>query len=61
MNFPKVNKVFQRPCRSVLLPPQRFATNVLNYYDRSIFSRAGSLGIDSQAIRKNRLRVPELK
>ena len=35
LGFPQENKVFQRPCRSVLL---------VNYYDRSIFSMAGSLG-----------------
>ena len=34
--------VVQRPCRSVLLP-QCSATTVVNYYDRSIFSMAGSL------------------
>ena len=44
MNYPKENKVFQRPCHTVLLPPQCFATTVVNYYDRSIFSMVGSLG-----------------
>ena len=42
--FPKENKVFQRPGRSVLLQSWCFATTVVNYYDRSIFSMAGSLG-----------------
>ena len=45
MNFRKENKVFQRPCRSVLLPSYCFATTVVNYYDRSIFSMTGYLGL----------------
>ena len=44
MNFPQENKVFQRPRRSVLLPPYCLATTIVNYYDRSIFSMTGSFG-----------------
>ena len=44
MNLPQDNKVFQRPIRSALLPPWYFATAVVYYYDRSIFSVAESLG-----------------
>ena len=42
MNFPQENKVFQT-LLSVLLPWSCFAATVVNYYDRSIFSMAGSL------------------
>ena len=47
MNFPPGNKVFQRPCHSVLFyyHGSCFATTEVNYYDRSICSMAGSLGI----------------
>ena len=44
MNFPQENKVFQRPCRIVLLPSYFLATTVVNQYDRSIFNMVGSLG-----------------
>ena len=44
MKFPQENKLFQRPCRSVLLPSYFFATTVVNEYDRSTFNIPGSLG-----------------
>ena len=43
MNFAQENKVFQRPCRSGVLPPVVFTPTVVNYYDCSNFSMAGSL------------------
>ena len=42
-DFPLGNQVFQRPCRSVLLPSYCFTTIVVNEYDRSIFNMIGSL------------------
>ena len=44
VNFPQEDKVFQRPCHSVLLPSYFFATTVGNEYDRSVFNMTGSLG-----------------
>ena len=44
VHFPQENKVFQRPCRIILLPSYFFPTTVVNWYDRSIFNMTGSLG-----------------
>ena len=43
LNFYRKTKVFQRPCRSVLLPSSCYRRSEL-LCDRSIFSMAGSLG-----------------
>ena len=61
MNLLQENKVFQRPCRSVLLPLYCFAITIVNSYDRSIFNigprrllqLAARVGRQTHVVQKN--------